>query len=234
MPKVTDANNFRRTVAGLCLIAAPLVLLLAFLIHPGEGEAGLVQTIDDYPGRVEAANLAVIISSILFVPALIGLLRPVRGRGVILTHIGVALALLGVIGHAIWAGMLNVLVGTVQSGIDREELSAMVEGGPPNAGSVAVMLMFLVGFFLGLIVLAAGLWRSGIFPRWAALCIALVPLFDLLPAGNKALLAIGPALAIIGFGAMGLKLLAMSDSDWERASAPSAGEVGIGAQPRVQ
>ena len=49
MPKITDANNFRRTVAGLCLIAAPLVLLLGFLIHPGEGEAGLVQTMAEYP-----------------------------------------------------------------------------------------------------------------------------------------------------------------------------------------
>jgi hypothetical protein len=127
MPKVTDANDFRRIVAGLCLIAAPLVLLLGFLIHPGAGEAGLVQTIAEYPGRVEAANLAIIISSILFVPALLGLLRPVHGRGVMLAHVGVALALLGVIGHAIWAGMLNVLVGMVQSGIDREELSAMAD-----------------------------------------------------------------------------------------------------------
>jgi hypothetical protein len=234
MPKITDANNFRRTVAGLCLIAAPLVLLLALLFHPGEGEAGLVQTVAEHPGRVEASNLLIVLSSVLFVPALIGLLRPVRGRGVILVHIGVGLALIGVIGHAVWAGFQVVLVGMVQSGVDREQLSAMVEGGPPNAGFVVVMLMFLAGFFLGMIVLAVGLWRSRVIPRWAAVCIALAPLLDFLPVDNKALFLIGPALAIIGFGAMGLKLLAMSDADREWGSAPPAGEVEIGAQPRVQ
>ncbi len=235
MLKITDANNFRRTVAGLCLIAAPLVLLLALLLHPGEGEAGFVQTIAEYPGRVEAANLAIIISSMLFVPALIGLLHPIRGRGVVLAHVGVGLALIGVIGHAVWAGFQVVLVGMVQGGIDREQLSAMVEGGPPNAGFVVVMLMFLAGFFLGVIVLAVGLWRSRVVPRWAAVCIALAPLPDFLPVDNKALFLIGPALAIIGFGTTGLRLLAMSDADWELGRAPSAGEAGIGrVQPRVQ
>lgn len=234
MLKITDASNFRRTLTGLCLIAAPLVLFVGFLVHPGEGEAGLVQTIADYPGRVEVANLAIIISSMLFVPALIGLLRPIRGRGVALTHIGVGLALVGAISHAVWAGMQVLLVGMVQSGIDRAQLSAMAEVGPPNAGSVVVMLMFLVGFSLGLIVLAVGLWRSQAFPRWSAICIVLVPLFDFLPIDNKLLFAVGPVLAIVGFGAIGLRVLTMSDAEWERGHTPSTGEVGLGAQPRVQ
>ena len=34
MLKSTDANNFRRTLAGLCLIAAPLVGLAATVVAP--------------------------------------------------------------------------------------------------------------------------------------------------------------------------------------------------------
>ncbi len=238
MLKIWEADNFRRTLAGLCLIAAPLVLLLALLLHPGEVGTG-VQTEAEYPGRVLATNLLIVLSSVLFVPALVGLLRVIRGRGVVLVHVGVGLALIGVIGHAVWAGFQIILVGMVQSGVDQEQLSAMVENGPPNAGFVAVLLMFLAGFFLGLIFIATSLWRSRIVPRWAAVCIALVPIFDFLPTDNKALFLIGPALAVVGFGTIGLKLLAMSDADWARERTPSADTLdadplGVGAQTRVR
>ncbi len=234
MLKIWDAGNFRRTVAGLCLIAAPLVLFLALLIHPGEVGTG-VQTEAEYPGRVLATNLLIVLSSVLFVPALMGLLRPIRERGVLFAHLGVGLALIGVIGHAVWAGFRIVLVGMIQSGVDQEQLSAMVEGGPPNAGFVAVLLMFMIGFFLGLIFLGVGLWRSRVAPRWVALSIALAPLLDFLPDDNKVLLLIGPALVVVGFGWVGLKLLAMSDTDWKFGRAPSAAEAEVGtARPQGQ
>ncbi|HSH81200.1 MAG TPA: hypothetical protein VLA19_21925, partial [Herpetosiphonaceae bacterium] len=104
MLKRGDAERLRGTLAGLCLFLAALVLAVAQLVHPGQGEAGFVQTMVDNPGRVQAASLLVILSSVLFVPALVGLLRLVRDRGTVLGHLGVGLALIGAIGHAIWAG----------------------------------------------------------------------------------------------------------------------------------
>ncbi len=239
MLKIWEADNFRRTLAGISLAAAPLVLGLALLLHPGEGAAGLVQTAAEQPGRVEGANLLIVLSSMLFVPALVGLLRVIRGRGVVLAHVGVGLALIGVIGHAVWAGFQILLVGILQSGIQPEQLSTLAGNGPPNAGSIVILLSFLAGFLLGLIFIAASLWRSRIVPRWAAVCIALVPFFDFLPTDNKALFLIGPALAVVGFGTIGLKLLAMSDADWASGRASSADavgaeQVGASAQPRVK
>jgi hypothetical protein len=122
MLKIWDADNFRRTVAGLALIAAPLVLLAALLVHPGEGEGGFVQTIADNPGRVEVSNLLIIFSSVLFVPGLAGILGLIRERGVVLAHVGVGLALIGVVGHAVWAGFQIVLVGTIEGGVDQGRL----------------------------------------------------------------------------------------------------------------
>lgn len=235
MLKIWDADNFRRTLAGLCLIAAPLVLLVALLVHPGEGEGGLVQTISDNPGRVEISNLLIIISSVLFVPGLLGILRLIRERGVTLAHVGVGLALIGVLGHAVWAGFQIVLVGMVEGGIDQAQLSRMVESGPPNAGFVVVMLMFLLGFFLGVVVLAASLWRSHVVPRLAPICILAAAVWDFVPFwGGAVAEATGSALALIGFGVISLKMLAMSDADWREGRAPSPESVGIGAQPRVQ
>jgi hypothetical protein len=238
MLKITDANNFRRTVVGLCLIAAPLFLLLASLNepNPGGGAAGLVQAIAEHPGQAQAHSLAFIISSIFFVPALIGLLYLIRDRGVVLGHIGVGLALIGAVGRAVWLGFQIVLLGFIQSGIDREQLSAVVEGGPPNVGFVTVLLMSAGGTFLGMIILAIGLWRGRVAPLWVAVCIiaAIVwvstpPLFMIMPQVD-----VGGALLLVGLGWIGLKVLRMSDADWERGTLPSSKEVGVGAQLRVQ
>lgn len=234
MLKVTDADNFRRTLAGLCLILAPLLLLVAMLVHGGGGDAGLVRAMAETPGRVQAGNLLIMLSSVLFVPALAGLLRLVRGRGVALLHIGVGLALVGVIGHAVWAGFQIVLLGLAQSGVvDRARMSELISGGPPNAGFVIVMLAFMIGFFLGLLFLAVGLWRSGAVPRWAAVCLFLIPFSDLVP-GGAIVSILGPVLGLIGFGAAGLKLLSTPGAAWNRGRDSSIGNVDAGVQPRVQ
>lgn len=230
MSRITDADNFRRTLAGLCLILAPLVLALAQLVHPGQGEAGFVQMMVDYPGRVEAASLLVILSSVLFVPALVGLLRLMRDRGSVLGHVGVGLALIGVIGHAVWAGFEIVLVWMANSKIDQAQLSAVVDGGPSGIGFTLILLMFMAGFFLGLIFLAAGLWRSRAVPWWAAVLIAVGPLSEFLPIDNEAVFMTGLALFVIGFGVIGMTL--MRTPDTERS--PFGVEAGVGAQPRVQ
>ncbi|HSH81142.1 MAG TPA: hypothetical protein VLA19_21620, partial [Herpetosiphonaceae bacterium] len=171
-----------------------------------------------------------ILSSVLFVPALVGLLRLVRDRGTVLGHLGVGLALIGAIGHAIWAGFEIVLVWMANSEIDRTQLSTVVDGGPPpGIAFTVILLMFMAGFFLGLIFLAAALWRSGAVPRWAAALIAVGPLFEFLPLDNEAVMMSGVALFVIGFAVIGLKLMGRSD-----AIGPAfAGEAGVGMQARA-
>ena len=230
MLKIDHADRFPRTLAGLGLFLAPLALALAQLVHPDQGEAGFVQAMAGNPGRVQAASLLVILSAVLFVPALVGLLRLMRDRGTVLGHLGVGLALIGVIGHAVWSGFEIVLVWMARSEIDRAQLSAAVDGGPPSLiGFTVVLLMFMVGFFLGLIFLAVALWRSGAVPRWAAAFIAVGPLFEFLPLDNEAVFMSGLALFVIGFGVIGLELIR---SDAERS--PVAGEAGVAARPLVQ
>jgi len=169
MLKIQNPDNFRRTLSGLCCFAAPLALLLALVIDPGETDGGLIASVARDPGRVQGASLLIIGSSVLFVPALVGVLRLVRRRGVVLAHVGVGLAVTGLIGHAVFAGFQIVLAGARQSGVDREQLAAMVEG-TPNAGFAVVLLMFMVGFFPGLILVAAAgaatPFRSGARRLW--------------------------------------------------------------------
>lgn len=220
MLTLNDAMNFRRTVAGLSLLAAPVVLGAGLLVHPGESDAGLVASVAAEPVRTETSSLLIILSTVLFVPALAGVLHLVRGRGVALTHVGVGLMVVGVVGHAVWTTFQLVMVALVHSDMDQAQLAQAVEGGgAPPVGLMIGLVMFLGGFFLGGVVLGIGLWRSHVVPTWVPVFLIVGSFADFVP-GGRIVLVLGAAAGVLGFGAIGLQLLRMSDAEWERAGAP--------------
>lgn len=221
MLKIWDADNFRRTVAGLCCGAAPAALLAALLVHPGEGRGGLVAAVAAEPGRIQATALLVLLAAVLFVPALVGIAHLVRGRGVVLVHLGAALTLVGAVGHAVFAGFQIVLSGALSSGVDPAQLEAMAED-VPNAGFAAVLLIFLGGFLPGLLLVAAALWRSRAVPAWMPLGPVALVATDFLPTDNRYLAALVPALGVVCFAAIGRELLRMTDDAWRGAPAEPA------------
>lgn len=40
MPVLSDAHRFRRLVAGVCMVLAPLFLLLSAIVHPRAARGG--------------------------------------------------------------------------------------------------------------------------------------------------------------------------------------------------
>ena len=69
-----------------------------------------------------------------------------------------------------------------------------------------------------MLLLGVALWRSGVGPRWAAVCVVLFPLSDVLlsvlPLG-EAPDWISNAFGVLGLGALGLWVLRMTEADWE-------------------
>lgn len=200
-------ESFRRKAAGASLILAPLVLASAQFVHPGEGKDGMVQVMAEHAGRVELASLLTILSSVIFIPAFVGILRLMRERGSVLGHLGASLAIVGVIGHAIVAGSELILVWLVGASENTDQLAALVSEGPQGAALAVIMLMFLGGFFFGLVLLAAGLLRARTVPWWVALLIAVGPLFDFLPVDNDLVFKTGLALFVVGLCLAGVKIL---------------------------
>ena len=103
MLEINDANNFRRTLAGLCLIAAPLAFggsdVIRLSIEGGVEEGvGQLAAIAASPGLWQVAAILNMIGVILFVPAVLGLMHLLRGRSTVLGHLGGGLALIGVPG----------------------------------------------------------------------------------------------------------------------------------------
>ncbi|MBA2691386.1 MAG: hypothetical protein H0U65_02680 [Rubrobacter sp.] len=247
MLKMNDANDFRRTLAGLCLIAAPLafggsdVIRLSIEGGAAEGREQLA-AIAASPGLWQVAGFLNMVGVILFVPAILGLMHLMRKRSVVLGHIGGALALIGMLG---WAahnrGYFGFMGAAGTSEIGHGQMVGFIEHWATSPDTIYYVLMFLVGSLFGMLLLGIGLYRARVTYRWAAaLFLGGTVLYNVTvftPAAEN-MLAIGVFHAIIALGlaGTGVNVLAMSDEDWERmhAAAPAAEAAPIGTRPRVQ
>ncbi len=86
MLKIGDAHNFRRTLTGLSLVAAPLVLLVVWVALPDlpDDPTAMLAAIAANRERAVVAAVLLMLSSVLFLPAFVGLIHLLRDRGVVL------------------------------------------------------------------------------------------------------------------------------------------------------
>lgn len=228
MLKIWAADNFRRTLAGLCLIAAPLVGLIGALLTPrvtgGLGEE--LAVISQHSERWLISTFLTLLSFFLLIPAVLGMAHLLRDRAVALGHVGAGLVLLGVYFHAAVIGYSLVEVPLTASGIERARTIAFTERMYEDAAFTMVLLPFL-SFYLGSIILAVALWRAQVAPLWVVVAIVLALLAEFF--GPEALSpALMFVLLLIGLGWIGRKVLLMTDAEWGQ------GKAGGEAQPRVR
>jgi hypothetical protein len=105
MLKINDADNFRRTLAGLAMISAPIAFDgadgIRLHIEGGAQEgAGQLAAIAANSGLWQVAAVLEMLGIVLFVPAVLGLMHLLRGRSTVLSHLGGGLALIGFLGWA--------------------------------------------------------------------------------------------------------------------------------------
>lgn len=226
MLKISDAAHFRRVVAGLCLVAAPLLFAAAEILTPQPSGAAAAQLAAFAPHRDQllAGVLCGLASSMLFVPALFGLLHRIRDRGVVYAHVAAAMILYGLVTGAALGGINVMFWVMTKPGMNRGAMVGLLNG--LQHGSAALGAPLLAGhylFALGIVLLGIAAWRAHLVPRWAAILVALFPVADvaLSPAGDVSSL-VSDAIGIAGFAALGLRLLATPDREWDTAPAADA------------
>jgi Domain of unknown function (DUF4386) len=226
MLNITKASNFRRTLAGLALIAAPVLLTITDATFPsgdpGPDPAAQLALMAQHRDALLLSGMFFLLMTIPYIPAVFGLMHLVRERGVVLVHLGGALTVIGVLATAAAGGIRLVPVEMAASGVDRAATAALLAY---LFQSPVFMPIFLLtwGFNLGIIVLGLGLWRARIQPAWAPVCFALSPVVYIIGSmvigGDTVLIgAIAGVFAIIGSGAIGWRLLTSSDVVWERGA----------------
>jgi hypothetical protein len=235
MLKIWDANNFRRTLAGLCLITASLALGAADLIRISvEGDAQGTRDQFDHiaasPGVWQVATVLNMLGIVLFVPAVLGLLHLLHHRGAVLGHIGGGLLLIGLLGFAAHnAGYYGTLGAVSAPGIDQEQMIRFWQAAETVPGNLVSLLMFLIGYVLGMVLLGVGLFWARVVPRWTAALIVLYVVGFLFAEESLLLALISWMLLFVGLGTIGFMLLRQSDADWAKHA--GLGEEGSVTQP---
>ena len=235
MLKITDANNFRRTAAGLCLIAGPLVALIGGLVAPWEGteeKAAWLRVLAEHPVRGQISAVFLYLGYMLIAVSIFGMIHLLRSRAVVLGHIAGTLAVWG------WVTMPGLLVSdfyelSLAESLGPEQGATIVDRAEEYAGSAVMGIPVLLGM-VGLLLLAVALWRAGFAPAWVPLVLLIGFASGFYNAYSLVFITIWWALWLVALGYVGLKVLRMSDDEWEHGGVSTNETVGAGAQPRVQ
>lgn len=235
MLKINDANNFRRTAAGLCLIAGPLVAWIGGLVpqwEESETTAAYLQTLAESPGRAQVSAILLYFGFLLTAVGIFGMIHLLRRRALVLGHVGAILAVWG------WVTLPGLLVtdfydmSLAEYG-NRQDAIAISERAGSYVGGAILGIPVLLGM-VGLMLLGVALWRAKLVPVWVpVLLLANVVQNFVAPPGTVSW-AISIAPFVVALGYIGLKILGMSDDEWERGASPVTEPVGAEARPRVQ
>ena len=233
MLRFSDERNFARTLAGLSLVVAPLLLLLATLISPDlSGDpADRLAEIADNEARYIASGYLFLVAAWVFVPGLIGLWRFFRGPRVTLGQIGAALLLLGVITTIAFFGFGAYEYEAAQPDLDPAQMAQLADNVDESGATTPLFIItFILGIGIGTLIVAWSLWRRQVVPPWAPAAIVAGTILGAFSEDSVALGAIGFALLLVGFGWVGVKLLSMSDDEWDhlgRAPGPATPPTGL-------
>ena len=216
---LSDPRSFRRQVAGAAMIVAPLVFVIAEMLHAKlqtEAAKQLIAVADN-TGRWYAAHVLILISLALTVPAFFGLVHLLgRGRAAF-GHLGLVVFVPGVVALAAIVGMELVLWQMAQPNANRDEMVALAERVNESAGTAVVFLVALF-FPLAWLLVGIGLYLARTVPRWAAVLIALaqpIGFVSELAGGPKALAVSAQIAFAVGLIPVGIQVLRQSDGEWE-------------------
>ena len=115
MNGLSNAHHFRKTVAGICMVGAPLLLLLAMIVDSAIGaseDSFVIGRVGD-PDTGSLEQMLLVGGLVLMVPAVLALMHMLREREGALGHVGGAVALFGllVMPFAWMAGMVLLAAG---------------------------------------------------------------------------------------------------------------------------
>ncbi|MGF7235196.1 MAG: DUF4386 family protein [Frankia sp.] len=194
----------------LCLVAAPLVAVIARLLSVPwvDDPAEFLADVSAHPARSDAGGLLAMVSATLMIPAGLTLAATVRTHRPRLAAAGAAMTVIGATALAD-AGAVALVAGQLAR---RPERVAMVPlwDRIHNFGAGDVVFLALIVGAVGYLVLAVGLYRSRVAPLPAAALVGLGGVGIMLTAP-------GPARPVI----IGVAVLALAGFSWVAAAVRS-------------
>jgi hypothetical protein len=208
----------RRTVAGVCLIASPVLHLASSFLWPAGSEGSAATQLVSaaaHPGAMAAATLTETAGWVLLLPALAVLWEELRGRGRALVGVGVWGAVVGVLGFMV-SGVLNLV--TVDLGRSAGGLAAYTAIRHDGFVVGTVVLPIMLGL-VALVVLLAGVARAGLGGWWLPVAGAVAVVADQVVSDSAnplvvsaSFLPMAVALAAVGARLLGARAVPVTAS----------------------
>jgi Domain of unknown function (DUF4386) len=216
-------TTFRRRAGGVAVLLAPIAFITAELAYPIGDEqdpATSLGVFAEHHVALLTSIYAMMLASVLFIPAFFALMTPARGRGTVLTHLGAGMALLGAaLSKLALLGIQFVFYEASAPGVDRAAVGHFLGQATTDPAGVP----FVSGHYLfaiGILLLAVGLYRARVGYRWAAIALALAPVLEIVLSSvglpeSHVLTAVVYAPLVVGGAGMAHWLLTTSNAAWE-------------------
>lgn len=221
-----DKDNWRRIGAGICLVGAPLIMLVGFIFQAGLRAGPFEDAFEEVQGASDRwwtgsalgmVGLTLLIGAVL---AVVHLCR--RGGADGFGLIGGSVTMIG-LAAVIAIQTLELMLWLMVQIPDPDAMRALAVA-IDESNRMALLYLVSLGFFVGWLILVYGLHRSQTVPPWVpvvqavgvvALAVGIIP-------GVDALVLIGAALQLVALGYLGVQA-------FQRAGPWSA--TGSAAQP---
>ena len=226
-----DAHHARKMLAGMCMIVAPLLLLVGEVLHPErKTDVGdQLAVVAAHQDAWYAAHLIELIAIVLFLPVILGLMHMMREREPRLSLVGGGLALVGLMATTALVA-IEGLVGWQAAAANSPEMTALFERITETTGIVVPVFVMSFALTLGILLVMWALVRSHALPTWVGGCVALAAVCMAVagPMASGIFSVLGASLLVVGLGTIGRMVATESDKDWEhtpdfRGFAPLAG-----------
>jgi len=225
-----DPAVFRRTAAAVGLAGAVVTSAVWTLLEPAF-PSDLVERLAaiDEGGTGAAVSAAFFpLSQAFMLAAVLGIGHLLRRGAPLLSNLGTSLAVLGVLGHCVFAGAMLMTV-TMAADEANRELYADLVGDFESSPMIAFAAVGLLGTVLGLLLLSIGLWRARVTPRWVPVVLWLFLVVEFVGSALSEYATYASLVCLgIAFGALALQVMRSPRSDWATASAP-----GVAVSERV-
>jgi hypothetical protein len=184
-----------------------VLLLLSEVLDPvGDGTPeNLLSAATNASGRMISSSLLLLVSSVLLVPAIVGIIRLTPRRGAGLANAGAVLLVMGGLGHAMAATYYLVVSALPGSGLDSTEIDSVLQH-LDSAPNLAISFVFIVSFGFGLLFSFIGLRRAGAVPTWVLGAVIAAFLMEVAAPGGQGIALVKQGLGVVAFGYLAFAL----------------------------
>jgi hypothetical protein len=173
---MTKTARLQRFTAPASLVVCAILTAISVPLMPDFG-GDFAERLD----AIAAAGTSAAVSAILFTLSqpffaigLVGVARVLRDRAPVLAVLGAVTAVAGAFGHAVHGGVSLTMLDMAKDPANHDAHAAVLAAGESGV-LLPFLIMGLLGTVLAIVLIAAGLWRARVEPRWlSALLVGFV------------------------------------------------------------